>query len=299
MTLAIVVISLFVLSITFFSGFALRKSVQNRVESLSEFVIAVEDDLPRQLFITGYRSIFVMEKEIGDNRNYLGNGGVYSNLQEAFFNGTINGKTQPLLDKIKFSDLEKLVQDRARVISASVVFSNPSINITQEDPWNVKIIFITDFYVEDSNGLASWNKTLVSVSYISIQNFTDPVYTLNTNREVNPKIVKTPHQTFDSNAVISHISNGYYRNLTNSPSFIDRLEGNFVVSNMLYPQYGIESLVNVDEIPEAYLQPAGRSSVDYLYFESTTTGCSVPSVSSSYPNFRLDNAHFDDYGVSC
>lgn len=292
MMLAIVIISLFVISITFFSGYSLRKSVQNRVESLSEFVNGVEKDLPRQLFILGYRSIFLMEKEIVDNGNYLEDSADY-NLQTAFFNKTIEGKEQSLLTGTTFSDLQTAIQDRAGEISANVILSNPSINLTQEDPWNLKITFTTDFYVADENNLASWNKTLVSVSYISITNFTDPVYSLNTNGLVNPQIIQTPFQTFDASAINSHIANGYYRDRNNSPSFIDRLEGNILVPS--HPEYGIESLVDVTDIPDDYLQPADRTDVDYLYFESTTTGTAVSGVSYSW--FRLDTGHRSDYGV--
>lgn len=293
--LAIILLSLFVISITFYSAHASRSAVQKRVESLSVFVNSVEADLSRQLFIFGFRSIFVMEREIVERGYYLDdNVSVY--VSEAFYNGSFAGETDFLLQTAGYEALQDTIQDRASKISVDASLTNTNISLTQEDPWNIKLVLTTDIFISDKNGLASWNKTLVSVTHINIQNFTDPVYSLNTNGERNPKIINTPHTTFEDVSVVnSHLANGYYRNFTGAPSFLDRLEGN--IESPKYPEYGIESLVKIDDIPVAY-RKGDRSAVDYIYFSSIPhSSC---QISGTIPSIRLDTPqHTSAYGVSC
>jgi hypothetical protein len=288
--LTLILISLFVLSIGFFSGLAYRKAVQERVESLSEFVSATESDLNRQIFISGYRAIFFMEKEIVDNGYYVND--VNLLLQEMFFNGTINGEPEPLLQSVTFAELEQLVSERAARISASADFSNPSINITQDDPWNVKVVFVSDFYIADKNNLASWNKTISIEVPIAIFNFTDPVYFVETAGNVDPPtFARTPYSSFDSSTLAAHIAGKYYREHSDAPSFLDRLEGNLLASS----PYGIESLVNVPDIPPAY--QTGRSIVDHIYFDGSETGCHLSGMAGWV---KLDEVHRTYYGsISC
>lgn len=300
--LTLIIISLFILSIAFFSELAVRKSVQKRVETLSEFVNSVEEDLPRQLFIFGYRTIFLMENKIAQEGLYLGAGQFEVLTSEAFFNGTIGGVTQEMLAGSTYDDLVFLLRERAAGIGADVQFANPKINVTQEDPWNVKVVLTADFFAGDQNYLAYWNKTLISVSLISIGNFTDPIYLKEAN--VDKKIVRNPNQTFGTVASLSNqLENGYYRNYSGAPSFIDRLEGNIGGNYpaMRFSQFGIESLVHLEEdLPQDYTLPAPRSIVDYLFFnDGTHIHCQVGS--GSLPSwFRLDNPeHTAVYGVSC
>ena len=121
---------------------------------------------------------------------------------------------------------------------------------------------------------------------------------MNTNGLVAPKIVKTPYSSFVSGANISnlssHLKNSFYIASTNAPSFLDRLEGRIVASD-----YGIESLVNLDELAKQGISVKQKSVIDYIYFsEASGEGCRVlPSGMPSW--FRLDNAHLVSYGVTC
>ena len=294
--LTLIIISLFLLSVTFFSEVALRKSVQKRVETLSDFVKATEDDLPRQLFITGFRTVFVVQRNIVASGNYPSET-VEETFKEAFFNGTVEGNAEPILFGATYDDLVSDVQSRAREISADVQFSNASVSLSQEDPWNIKIDFVAGFYASDINHLASWNKTLHSVSYIRISNFSDPLYLLNGFQE--RKIIETPYLNFPSE-LQQHVGDcgaecSYYMARVGAPSFIDRLEGNYLV--LKYPNEGIESLVYFPAFPNPPGPPYNsRSVVDYLYFNDPTSGdCSLPGV---YSWFWLDTEHLDDYGFT-
>lgn len=291
MMMAFVIISLFVLSVMFYSEFSSRASVQKRVETLSDFVSASEADLSRQLFITGYRAIFYMEKEIVDSGSYLGKD-VNSVLEEIFFNGTINGREEPLLQQITFDRMNRLLSERAAVISADAYFSNPRIAVSQDDPWNVKFTFTSELFVADRNNLALWNKTQVTEVLISISNFTDPVYFVETAGNIAPPVfVRTPFEVFDSSSLNQHIQGKYYRAHDDAPSFLDRLEGNLFAGS----SQGIESLVYVEDIPMEYR--GDGSIVDYMYFSGAVSPhCHISGMQSWV---RLDEAHWNYYGVSC
>lgn len=297
--LTLVIISLFILSVTFFSELELRQSMQKRVDTLSEFVNSVEDDLPRQLFIFGYRTVFLMENKIAQEGSYLG-GGRFSVLsEEAFFNGSIGGVNQEMLAGSTYGDLVALVQERAAKINAQVSFEDPVINFTQEDPWNVKVVLRTNFYAGDKNGLVFWNKTLESVSYISISNFTDPIYLKEAG--VDKDIFRNPNENFGTIVSLQNqLINGLYRNYTGAPSFVDRLEGNIggIHPVPLHPQYGIESFVDLENDLGGGSQPQ-RSVVDYLFFNGGThTSCAIGGGLPGW--FRLDTPeHTTSYGVSC
>jgi hypothetical protein len=299
MMITLVIISLFLLSITFVSTVAYRKSVQKRVGTLSEFVSSTESDLSRQLFIFSYRSVFLMENQIAQS-DYLGYNNFENLFQESFFQGTINGQTQEMLTGSTYGDIVSLLGERASKISAEISTTNPTINVTQEDPWNLKVTLIMNFFVKDKNNLASWNKTLESVVFISISNFTDPIYLREAG--ISKDIKKNPNEIFGTAASLQdQLNNGLYSNYTNAPSFIDRLEGNIggTHPNPRYPEFGIESFVDLENDLGGGLQPE-KSVVDYLFFNGATSSyCRINGMST--PTwFRLDTpAHTIRYGVSC
>jgi len=298
--LTLILVSLFVLSISFFSEATLRKSIQKRVETLSGFVTSVEDDLPRQLFIFGYRTIFLMENKIAQEGNYLGYERFDNLSREAFFYGTIDGVNQEMLAGSTYSDLVFLLQERAAKISADVDISNPILSVSQTDPWNVRVGLTMDFIVRDRNNLVLWNKTLESVSFISVSNFTDPVYLKEAS--VARDIVRGAEDIFGSaESLRNQLEGGYYRNYSNAPSFIDRLEGNIGGTNPLprYAGQGIESFVHLEKDLGGGSLPQ-RSVVDYMYFNGGMhNSCAV--VGGGLPSwFRLDYPeHINLYGVAC
>ena len=85
-----------------------------------------------------------------------------------------------------------------------------------------------------------------------------------------------------------------YRAYSSAPSFLMRLEGNLSSSS-----YGIETLVNTNELSFLELTVYDRSSVDYIYFGSqSTTDYKIHNITDVYmPGFRLDDDHVDEYNV--
>lgn len=294
--LAMVIISIFLVSIAFYSAFINRESVQRRVETLDNFVFAIEEDLPRQIYINGFRTIFILENEIIESGAYASN--IQSVFQEAFFNGTVHGQPEVLLNGATFGYIESSIQQKAAKINAEVSLQNPILDVSQKDPWNIAFTLNATFLAEDKAGVALWNKTISLTANVPVESFNDPLYLVNTNGVIANKIIQTNQTPFVSGGDVSNLSahtqNSYYIALTSAPSFLKRLEGDFSAD-----ANGVESLVNLNELANQGLQVYSKSAVDYIYFsQQNPLSCNVlPAGMPSW--FRLDDAHLTTYGVSC
>jgi type II secretory pathway pseudopilin PulG len=269
--IALVIVSLLLISYTFFSQVNERKAIQKRIETMNNFLFSMEQDLTRQIRTSGFRIIFLMQKRIIEQGSYITN--VNETFKEAFFNGTIDGTTneeiQILMEGATFSGIVNNTNNKANKINAQISLENATISIDQGDPWNVRVTLETKLSLNDQSNLASWNRTTIITAFIPIEGFEDPLYPIESN---NPgtinKINKTIYTSFDSSNLILHAQNAFYTENTDAPSFLDRLEGKIANQN---PQ-GIESLA----VPKL-TSISGRSIVDHEYF-SGTSGNQVPGM---------------------
>lgn len=286
--LVILIITLFVLSFTFYSQINERKSTQKRIETMNSFLFSIEKDMPRQIYISGFRIIFLIEGRIAETGNYVPD--VNAIIQESFFNGTLYGQPQDLMIGVTFKEIELKIREKANKINTNITLSKPILEIEQEDPWNVKLTLTTKFLMEDLNGLALWNKTEVTIAYIPIENFEDPLYLVTTNGAFSNKLSK-------ANDLVDYFnldsSSTKYINNTDAPSFINRLQGSNEAD-----ENGIESLINLVRLSNAGVDAKeGVSIVDHLYFSpNTPAGCHVQGRESW---FLLDAEHLNTYGFSC
>ncbi len=292
--LVIVILSLFAASFVLYSTFKSRESTQKRVESMNTFLFSIEKDLSREVYISGFRSIMIIEKKIVESGAFSQN--VNNSMQELFFNGTINNEQQELMLGATFSDIQDDINLDARKLNVEINISDPVLQITQEDPWNVKLVLQTHLTMRDRENLASWDKTETIISLIPITNFEDPVYSLNTNNLITNSIIQTPYTNFVSGSNIanlsSHATNSYYKASQTAPSFIDRLEGKLSSAS----QNGIESLVNLQELSNQGISIQQKSAVDYIYFSSNNP--ESHHITGMPFWFRLDNAHLADYNAT-
>jgi len=292
--ITITILSLFSTSYATYTLFKDRSPINNRITTLNNFVASVEEDLPRQIYISGYRAIFLFNRQIVDTGAYISD--IDSSLEELFFNGTLDGVRQDIMDDATYSSIETTLATNAEKINANITLQNPTISISQEDPWNVKITLIVTLIISDKGDLASWNKTSTTVALIPIPNFDDPVYSINTAGKVLNRMSKTPYQTFVTGTnyinLTDHFQNSYYIASTSAPNFLMRLQGDLSPSPT-----GIESLVNPQTLADAGISAKYKSVVDYIYFSvSDPTKYTIPAVS----NLILDDEdnHLAIYNVS-
>jgi len=300
MFFTLIAIALLTLSLASFSIMSIKKereAIKNRIETMNNYVHSFEKDLPRKIYITGFRIIFLYEKRMLETGEFIINAS--DAFEEAFFNGTINGNItsseQSLIQGVRFEDIFNDINEDARKINVNVSFENPKINITQIDPWNLYITFKSGVFIQDRGNLASWNRTEVLNVKVPISNFEDPLYIINTNGKITHKINETPYESFTSGTNVTnltnHVENFYYKESSEAPSFLMRIEGNTSEST-----YGIESLVHIPTLSAKGVAIKDKSVVDHIYFGLENPSTKNIQGMSSW--FKLDDNHLDDYDVS-
>jgi hypothetical protein len=206
-----------------------------------------------------------------------------------------------------FTEIQRFLSINANRTNAKISLLDPKIELTQEDPWNLKIILNITINITDKTNLVSWNRPVSIESYIPILNLQDPLYSKETGGQIIKTITPTPYSIFVSTGnydnLTSHFENSYYKASTSAPSYLNRLEGNLSADTN-----GIESLVHPELLSNTTISPKIKSLVDYIYFDpSTDFDTSVPKEKGEsegpVSHLILDSAHCPSYnltiGVDC
>ena len=294
--LAIALLSLFLISYSVYSFAQNREGINKRIKTMNGYVSSLEKDIPRKLYISGYRVIFIFEKRILDDMKYIED--INSSFSEAFFYGTLGGVNYAdsggMLYEVTFPYIVRDINDNAKRLNLNVTFINPNVSITQDDPWHVKVSLNTTLIIKDKGNLASWNRTSTFYTYIPIENFDDPIYSLNTNKKVLNKFVKTNYSVpISIGNLVAHAGNSYYTNYTGAPNFLKRLQGDLSAD-----PNGIESLINTTELSHQLIDIQPKCIIDYIYFNSTNPGlnCYVPNGAPNWIRIENTPEHIAIYG---
>ncbi len=263
--LAILIISLMFLSFELFSFIHQRGVIKTRISTMDSFLYSIEQNLERQVYISGFRILFLAENQITSTGNYIE---VDKFFNEAFFNGTVNNVSSEILLGATYNDLINSLNQKANKINTEIILSNTIINISQDDPWHIKFSLVSDFIMRDKGDLAKWEKQQVISAFIPITGLEDPIYTVNSYAKVSRKINQTIYEgnyfnEGDVSNLLSHVNNGYYAENSFAPSFLKRLEGNLSAD-----KNGIESFVNLLEFSQQGIPTLEKSCMDYIYFSS-------------------------------
>ncbi len=301
--LTIALISLFIVSLTVYSSVKDRTPINKRMKTMNDFVFASEKDLERQLYISGYRAIYMIQDHILSNAEYIDN--VSANFEELFFNGSlVGGAPIPQMEEAIFSEVLSNLQDNAETINANISFEDPSVIISQEDPWNIRVDLIGDLIIKDNAGLAEWVRPSTNItSYVPVDKFFDPIFRVENRKLGSPEvvkkeIVKSPYinTSFSDNAggvtnLTDYFQNSYYIQNNDAPNFLMRLGGNFSAD----PEgNGIECFINSSDFVPTGID-AGRSRVGHIYFNGGP-GTATTSNFRGIANLNIDNARDDQPG---
>jgi hypothetical protein len=289
--MAVLLIVLMFVTFEIFSFMHGRDVIRTRVSTMDSFMKAVEDNLEKQVYIAGYRTLFLAGNYVVDEGVYLGQDTYYTSSEpvlqffnESFLNGELAGVEQAIL--FTYSDMADSLQEKADKMNIEINLSDsPVISVSQQDPWNVNFSVTFNLSMTDKENLARWQREETVSVLIPITNFKDPLYDVETYNKVPRLIRRTPYSSFDTASLIDHIDKGYYKSNIESPSFLNRLIGNFSPSDN-----GIESFVVRPNLSLQGLSSPEKSCVDYIYFSSNNP--SYSAVSGVYEGwFRLDSNH--------
>lgn len=292
-SIVLVVITLSFLSYVIVHKTEDRVEVRRRVQTLDAFASATEKDLERQLYIAGFRMLFTSQDYITREGKYFTN--TQEQIQEAFFNGSLFGDLEPLMTGTTYTDLKTTLQTRAEKMNLNTSLENPQLIIEQQDPWNVKISLTLNLTIADKGKLALISRNVTITTLVPLENFEDPIYTLETSGALTNKIKKTPFTEFiqagDPSNLLNHTLNSYYRASTLAPQYLDRLQGNFSPS-----ANGVESLVNLQKLASQGIAVEQKSVVDYIYLSNDNPSATAVNGMPSW--FRLDGPHLALYNAS-
>ena len=300
MTIAFLMIFLFVFMIPGYKRFGERMLVtEMRVDSMNDFIKDLERDTERGLYISSYRALLALEEYIIINGAFLND--VKSSFKEALLNGTVAGRNSSLMmDSTLSAWMEKIEAESLKFnIDVNITLNN--VSIYQDDPWHVKVSAGMSFSIEDSTGIASWNRQGPTIASISILDFEDPLYIVYSLGRTTNLINSTP---FDGNFtykigaawnvdnLIAHIDNFYYSANPDAPSFLMRFENDLSSS-----PNGIESFVNLVKLSEFGLEIDDEASVvDYHYWDGVSNGDYRINFTPSW--FKIDAGHLAKYNVT-
>jgi len=293
---AILLLSTLVLSFSIYSRYRLRTKalvMETRINAMNSFIKDLDKDIDRGCFIASYRAMLSMVEHVSSSGAFIDN--VSIRFEELFLNGTLYSDQQDLMVDSTFNDWEDKMKEQGDKINLNLNFTFNSLEINHTDPWNIGVYLGVSLYASDVTGIASWNMSKSIETTVPIEGFEDPTYAANTLGKVLNKINKTPFTDFvianDTTNLLIHAENSYYVEWTTAPSFLMRLEGNLNAS-----PYGIESLINLDELKQEKIGTEKRSVVDHIYWSNK----SVLSykIKDMPAWFRMDDEYNSEAGMT-
>lgn len=294
---AIILLGVLFTSLMFQSRYSFTERnqvVSLRAASLQNFARGMEQDTKKGLFISGFRAVLGEEELIFSTNAFLN--GSKAGLIEAVINGTVNGHAVSTMANSTLPEWLSRMKSEASKLGLLMNLTFTSVTVGQSSPWAVDFTMVYSYNLTDVGGTAAFLKTgLLAVSSVSILGFADPVYSIYTFGKIQRVINSTQFEGnyasgLDTTNLTAHIDRFYYANST-GPNFLMRLEGNLSDSST-----GIESIVRLPDLEDQGLPVYERSSVDYIYFNTSTP--IIYKVNNTYESwFRLDAEHLYKYQV--
>ena len=259
--------------------------IETRVDTMDDFLKDLEDDMGKGIHVAGFRSVVGLLEFMTQNGSFIDD--FDTRFEEAFMTGQVYNQSSFIIVNNTFTDWMDKMAAQAEQIGITVEFMVQDVTVDMVDPWDIGVTLDIVVMLSDPQNIARWSKRYNVTSTFSIISFEDPLYTIKTGNAVTKRINMTIYEgnyvnAGDTTNLERHMNRTLYAVSNASPSYIMRFTGDFSPS-----PYGIESLVNKEEISTYWPCSAGTSNVDSLYFQCAST--STWSVSGMPSSFYLDN----------
>jgi hypothetical protein len=275
------------------SFYSSQIAVENRIEAMLSFYNSIVRDSRKSMEIMAGRALCSAIDHVVTTGNPLQSSN--DTVAELILNGSIFGTPQALMEGSMAKDWEDSIEYLGSLQAFDTKVEISDLLIEPEDSFHVSISYSLSVKLYDNRIIeANLSKTTREKVIVSIENFEDPLYPLNTYGRVVNIIKLSPHwlnySSEDLTNLKDDLNNSYYHPSLYGASFLDRLEGKFFVQGKYFKQkpVGLESFVNKDKLLSAGLSiNTSATNIDYLYFSNNN----VPSylISGMPTNFRLDN----------
>lgn len=287
-----------------------QKSVENRINAMLGFYDNVIFDSQKSTDIICKRAIASAINNITQTGYPLSSSN--STIVELMTNGTIDGIQQNFMNGTRIDDWENTIEGLGSMQGFQTIILIKDVVIQPADSFHLSMSYSISVNLSDTMTPTNLSKTSRQSLILSIENFEDPIYPLNTYGRVVNIIKNSPHWLNYSNDDLTNLNddltNSYYHPSLYGASFLDRLEGKYLVQDkykyLTTVPIGLESFVNKDEMASSGLSvKTDATNVDYFYFSGT--GVTAYKISGMTSNFRLDNEntvegkkHLEIYNVT-
>lgn len=243
--------------------------VMSRAEGMREYITAMQEDLDKMTYISGYRALLFVNDYVILSGNATDDVGLRT--QELMENATLYGEDYS--DRMQNATIGYwigVIRDVGQKQGFNATISVYDFKIEQDTPWSVKISYNTSLSVSDLNEKLemSWYKNSSTSAVINIDGWEDATFPLNSFGQLKRQIEETP---FDWNYTFE-----YYLGLQ------EDLEGGINQSQANWSQ-GITLVCdcNVTGCPACYTQQPNKG----LYILVTTD--SKDNIISNYLDINL------------
>ncbi len=267
--------------------------ISARILTLNDFVKDVESDMQKGLYIASKRTFLGIQEYITEQGTFIPSAD--EAFKEGILYGTIEGAQVNFTINATFGDWTRKIREQAGKVGIDANITILSVTLAHADEWSVNVTVMMELNVTDRGKTASWSRNQEISTRVGIIDLEDPLYVVKTAGKVTNTVRKTNLTPFVSGGDVTnlmlHANGSFYAPSNNSPSYLMRLEGNLSSSS-----FGIESLVNVNELLANGVSTSDRSVVDAVYFNSIFT--TNYRINATPPWFKLDDDRLGLYGVA-
>jgi len=190
----LIVISLSLISLTLLQKEIYRKSVkkyyiESRIDDMNNLFESIILDLDKAIDITAKRAIAVADSRVISTGIPLENADKI--IEELMLNGSINGQEQPLMENATIANWLEKMGLVGREKGYEVRMAIERLEIKPYDSFNLLAEGEAWINISDKNIMASIKRKHNISKTVSIENFEDPIYALNTNSRATKVIKKT------------------------------------------------------------------------------------------------------------
>lgn len=240
-----------------------------RINTMNDFVNSIEKDLSRALYISSFRSLISLNNFISSNGSFLTD--IDAEFYQIMVNGTIkdNPEIEVLMENQTFTNWTRKIEVIAASIGIYADVTLDSLTLSHYDPWTIQTNAIVNITLTDPDNTAEWEYQKAFSTKVSIHGMEDPMYTIYSEGKVARLVVPTNFSGWDIENLTAHFRNKTYIQSNSAPSFLDRMVDNIVPS-----PFGIETLVDSEELNDYGLTIYNYSHVDWMYWNGTITNTS-------------------------
>ncbi|MDI6806442.1 MAG: hypothetical protein QMD14_01345 [Candidatus Aenigmarchaeota archaeon] len=194
-----------------------RLAIERRINAMQSLYESIKVDGERALEIVSRRAISTAVGFVITNGKGLEEAN--STLAELIINGSINGVPQRLMENATLVDWKTKLEKAGLSLGFDTKIDFGKIFIRPFDSWSLLAEVEANFSIADLRGVANLTRSDVLKTKVSIEDFEDPLYPLNTFGYAINKIVKSPYiGNYTANLISATGSNGWFYGLATAIS---------------------------------------------------------------------------------